>query len=121
MMLLLVSTPALATSQAIRVNEGDTLVAEMTGVFISSAAFIGLVATQESEKFLKLRIVSMQGVIDAHEDVVDSKNKRIVWLGEEYADLLQLHKDRPTDDWQTQVGKVGLALTAGFALCEFAQ
>ena len=121
MTLSIVSTPALATSQAIRVNEGDTFTASMTGVFISSAGFTALVAAQGSVKFLQTRVELMQEVIDQQEELLDARDRHIVWLGSEYETLLRLQKDRPTDDWQTQLGKVGLSLTAGFALCEFAQ
>lgn len=119
--LFLALTAASAQSQATRINEGETFVAPVTGVFVTSTSFINLTNAQELMKFHKDRADALVVIVREYDVLLESKRKRIVWLGEEYEALLQLHKDRPTDSFVTKLGQVGLAVTGGFALCEAIQ
>lgn len=76
---------------------------------------------QELAKFHKNRADALVMIVEEQDELLESRHKHVVWLGEEYEALLQLHRDRPTDSFMTRVGQVGLAVTGGFALCEATQ
>ncbi len=88
---------------------------------MTSSKFIALVNSQELAKYHKNRADALVLIVKGYDETLESKQKQIVWLGEEYEALLQLHKDRPTESFMTRLGQVGLAVTGGFALCEATQ
>lgn len=113
---------ASAQGQTTRINEGETFTAPVTGVFITSSKFIALVNYQELALFHRERADALVLIVNEQNELLRARQEHIVWLGDEYRALLQLHKDRPpADSFMTRLGQVGLAVTGGFALCEATQ
>lgn len=122
LMTLLLGLTSVTQAQTTKIEEGETFTATTQGVFVTRVNFIALVNAQEMVKYHRDRasrlVQAIENLNSDHEEVVKAKNAHIIWLGQEYEGLMNLYKDKPEESWTTALGRNGIAITAGFALCE---